>query len=229
MISVVKLLPITHEIEARFSVRLYESPLIVVRAQQHVAVLTGHRWLLWYPDELFNLVSTYLFTSPDVVKLVCTPLSKLKQHYGLTECVQCQHINDYVCGKGGTKLLPEMKAMIVRAHTQDNAAQRIASIMMLFQEEVDSRQSKVLTPRTTIRKTFDRKRDAYLQYLTIFNDILSTSEVPLTAVQLAQAAEHYPNLCRIAMTPLEALDGCVVAGALQLHPGTATVQLIPPP
>jgi hypothetical protein len=255
MARVLKLLVVTNEIEARFSVRLFESPLIVVRAQRQVAVITDRKWLLLYPDALFGTISTGVFTNAHLTKLVCTPLSKLKQHYGLEECVNCHHINEYVCGKGGTKLLPELKALITQAHDLDNAAQRIASIIMLYQEDVDARPPKPVPapkkPRipssapapvrlhspapvrlhspAPVRHTFNRKRDAYLQYLTIFNDILSTTSVPLTVVELAQAADDYPNLCRMAMTSLEALESCIQAGALHYDPNDSTVKLIPGP
>lgn len=246
---ILKLVPVLNAQEAQFSMKLYESPIIVVRANQEVVIITDHKWLLWYSDEVFNHISAAVFMNPHITKLVCTPLSKLKQHYGLSECVNCQHINDYVCARGGNELLPEMKQLIMNAHTiRDHTAQRIASIMMLYQEAVDSApQEKVIqppprppkpkkpptrTPQTKIvgsmarpQMVFNKKRDCYLQYITVFNDILSSDTEPLTAVELARRADSYPNFCRISMTPLEALEVCVQAQALHYDPVSKLVSL----
>lgn len=170
---------------------------------EYVAVATSADSVSLYSrDE-----ATQLFENPDILKLVSRPREKLQYYLPGVECRNCRHIGTHIRMVASTELLLRMKDEI-RALPVSFGARRLLLLAALMMRYIS------LSKSYNAVYVFNKKRDAYLYYLTVFNDILAAERM-IPSDLLLKRAESYPNYCRLPLSASTALDGLIKTGTLR--------------
>ena len=143
-----------------------------------------------------------IFQDTKYIKLYCKPEFVVERQFNIVNGI---HIGDY---KNNDRSYHQMKYDIInQGYNPDNMekAHNIALIMMKYKLIVDSQ---------TNESIFNNKRDCYLLYLTVYNEILA-QDGPTEFMDLINKAKKYKYLCKIALTPVLALQTLIKIKALQ--------------
>lgn len=187
-----------------------------------------------YPHNLVMSSVLSVLSDPTIIKLVSKPMMAINKFYNVLP-TNIDHLSIYLQDRDGSgRSIPEMKREIVdtsNIEALDQRAAAVALIMSKYRAEADK-----MVKQSKKKSYFNKRRDCYALYLTIYNDILSTNG-PLPFSELVNLASNYPSLCRIerysekTISPAMALNGLIKVGALANDRYTSMVSIpdqIPP-
>lgn len=178
-----------------------------------------------YPNKSLWSNITSIFRDTNLTKLISKPLIALKRFLNGANCENCQHISEYINQKAESRIIPDMKQEITDQDTIDSLADRagmVALIMMKY--KIKAEKLAIKKPKKVKKSYFNKKRDCYLLYLTVYNDILSRYG-PLKFIDLTRRTRNYPYLCRVRLSPAMALEGLIKVGALSNEVNTTLVSI----
>lgn len=150
---------------------------------------------------------TKLLNDPSILKLV-------NKHN--IEGINCQHIYDFLIMKGCIELLLKLKNKIIYSDLKNRQDKLINTVQLMHKYKRKCNRRN--------RSTFNKKRDAYLLFLTIFNEILVING-SMQYDELISLAREYPNFSRMEMDPTKALDSLIYMKALIFDDRTSIVSL----
>ncbi len=190
-----------------------DSDISVAYNNLYTSFVTNSGRTIVFPNSIGKDIVIDIFKNPNIMKIVSKPLSSLKTFLKNNTCLNCVHISTYISDNGNQRNIPAMKQEIINQDSESDLKTRavgVASIIMKYKIQADKEGKPVKTHRKIF---FNKKRDCYLLYLSIYNDILSRFG-PMRFIELIRRAHNYPNLCRTNLHPALALEGLIKSGAL---------------
>ena len=211
---------INTEQEAIFAQKIITDTVVLTYNKDYSAVNVDGKTIFIYPHTIALPHIIRILSNPKITKLISKPDSAVKIFFKLSSCQSCMHISTYVNKKIARKV-PEMNREIMDQYQIKDLSIRAANvtaIMMKYKLETD----KVTKQRK--RSFFNMKRECYLLYLSVYNDILITHG-PMKFVDLTTRVINYTDLCQIDLPPSMALNALISVGALINDEKTSMVSI----
>lgn len=161
-------------------------------------------------DQLVSILE-----DPNVLKIIDTNKYRL-EYLNNIQPKRYVDIITFVKNNNHSSWIPKIKGELSIASITD-----AADIMMRY--VILSHPEPILGPKEK-KDYFDYKRDCYLLYLTIYNEIIMNYG-PLPFVKIIGKLNAYPRLCRHNMSPANALEGLLCIGALIIDRKTTIISL----
>ena len=222
-VSTPRIVIVASPTEAEFARKFSVGTVVVAFNKEYTAFAVDAYTTFVYPNKPLwsNIIA--LIQDQSINKLMVKPSSAVKGFFKI-ECSNCQHISEYMTQKGEQRSIPEMKQEIINQDIIGDLAERAGSVsLMLAKYKVlaDTAQNQPKKPK---KSYFNKRRDCYLLYLTVFNDVLSRYG-PLKFIDLVRRIREYPYLCRAGLNPAMALEGLIKVGALSSEVNTTVISI----
>ena len=126
--------------------------------------------------------------------------------------VNYENINLYLNNRSGHLLIPLIRKDLEKCNCINDDVKRLLECVYTI-----TKYKKIIdeTTKISVPSTFNKKRDAYLLYLTIINDILSQFG-PSTLCDVFRKAKKYPELIRNKTSIETAVKALIHMNALVL-------------
>ena len=210
--------------EAVFAQKFLTRIIAVSFNENYISFSPNDKTAFIYSTKQHRSIITTIFQDPNIIKLISKPLPALKSFLKDIACNNCQHISEYMDKKGDSRSIPEMKREIIEQNEIGDIMERVGSISLVMMKYKTNADMIEKTGKVKKKNLFNKRRDCYLLYLTVFNDILIQNG-PLQFVTLASMAKTYPYLCRTKLNTYMALEGLIKVGALSLDRYTTIVSI----
>lgn len=178
---------------------------------------------LYSNRDFFDYITSIL-SNPRLSKLLYRHKNKTNDQLKNVTCKKCTNFESFLRNKVSFKTFNLFKQeinsiLIDRRKNDEKKIIEIIQLVIKYQDFVNKKPKRPFNVPETKKiskkkKTFyNNKRDLYLLYLTIFNEILSYNG-PLNSDQLLRIINNYPQLGRIKYNPITLLNDIIESGAL---------------
>lgn len=152
-----------------------------------------------------------IFTDPSLIKFIPKYIGSLQKIIG-SDYINTYNINDYVMKYGDARQIVKFKNYVMQCGEINNSIERTSLISCAIIKSKNNADKFVKNIKQK-KNYFNKKRDCYLYYLTLVNEILSTYG-PMYQHMLVDSISKYPNICRTPSNPKRIVENLIKVGAI---------------